>query len=547
MRKAKNRLFKTAENGRSNRSLIIPLGQFKMDEDNRSLFDMLLEAKAPRELAEEEVAKLGLAQTVSLWKYVLPDEIPTFNLRPGTLSILRRLTGHPPLIVAERLYKRRRSESTAITDAHERATLNAILPPLEAMPSLSELASVLTAPLPQCIPVDDDDIPQKAGLTVRSDDKLCKLQGTLWSCLNMFSTGSQDNLHALYDTFIKLPIFSLGKEIGLSIEADRTVSDISGFTQASMRPNVLVWLNGALLLKAEEETNDMGKAKQDLVSKCNPWVPQMFQLPYVLCYAAKQSSVEFYALSPSNMLTHLAAFELSLLLDRLSVVQFSLNILRLFRTIDKLKLIPHFLPSVGKVIRRGKNVTILIDADYVVKTVPDGNVDFFNELYGIVNSIPFAIKGVVTAKRSGGVHIRLEPLCLPNKRPLELKQLWSCLEAIVTAITALHGRGYVHRDLRWENILYTNQHPHCLWLVSDFENAVPVSTVDDTYMPSSRPPDSWLTQGWSPACDWYQLGQMLQQTNFNDERTTAFRNSLLKGSFNPDDFLTMISSIETSI
>eukprot|EP00743_Colponemidia_sp_Colp-15_P004381 GILK01004724.1.p1 GENE.GILK01004724.1~~GILK01004724.1.p1 ORF type:complete len:580 (+),score=48.47 GILK01004724.1:46-1740(+) len=70
------------------------------DEDNRSLLELLLAAKAPRQLAEEEVAKLGLAQTVSLWKCVPPDEMPTFNLRPGTLSIIRRLTDHPPPIVA---------------------------------------------------------------------------------------------------------------------------------------------------------------------------------------------------------------------------------------------------------------------------------------------------------------------------------------------------------------------------------------------------------------------------------------------------------------
>ena len=93
------------------------------------------------------------------------------------------------------------------------------------------------------------------------------------------------------------------------------------------------------------------------------------------------------------------------------------------------------------------------------------------------SQIPCAIS--VTAKRDAGggmVRLSITPVCF-EARPTSGPELQGAIRDVLTALSALHVRGVVHRDVRWPNVLRAPDGK--AWLLSDFEHAMESTAETD--------------------------------------------------------------------
>jgi serine/threonine protein kinase len=104
--------------------------------------------------------------------------------------------------------------------------------------------------------------------------------------------------------------------------------------------------------------------------------------------------------------------------------------------------------------------------------------------------------------------IRLKPVCAPYT----IKNLidFGCsLVHIATGINSLHDNGFLHRDIRWANIVYDAE--NCRFLLIDFEHC---STVDESeilvddfsqYIPQVLK----INDKFTKRHDWWMFGKMI--------------------------------------
>eukprot|EP00742_Colponemidia_sp_Colp-10_P004307 GILJ01004594.1.p1 GENE.GILJ01004594.1~~GILJ01004594.1.p1 ORF type:complete len:452 (+),score=26.02 GILJ01004594.1:180-1358(+) len=356
------------------------------------------------------------------------------------------------------------------------------------------------------------------------------------------SGGSQSNYHSLYDVFIKDLLYEVGTECGIRVVVDRHVADPSRQTQATLRPDFLLWVNDVLFVKGEEESENMSKAINDLTNKLNPWVLGVGKLPYVLCYAAVGPFVNFYAVDPSNNLSVIhSGFNLELQLHRCELIKFSLNIVRLLLTFKHFDCYPTYVPPIGSVKRRNNGVQIFFRHDGITKTVPGANVALLQQVYAALSDCRYTVQGTVSVSGTGVVKVNVSPLCC-LARPTNIGSLLLCIRHISLALKTLHRAGFVHRDVRWDNVLLNPRGGRETWILCDFETAAPMNVVDLEYRSAfAHPPELLFKDGvWTAACDFFQLGLMLTQMAWATEHSEVKNlcSHLSRGACNVlDDFV----------
>jgi serine/threonine protein kinase len=71
------------------------------------------------------------------------------------------------------------------------------------------------------------------------------------------------------------------------------------------------------------------------------------------------------------------------------------------------------------------------------------------------------------ARKANRSKLIITPICLPELPKTEA-ELRSAVGFVLTALVSLHYINYVHRDIRWENVLKSDV---ISWLLADFEEA----------------------------------------------------------------------------
>jgi len=87
------------------------------------------------------------------------------------------------------------------------------------------------------------------------------------------------------------------------LEIDRNVADPSGATIKCSRPDVVAWINGTLVFKAEEKNlrSEHNVAVNELSDKMEQWNYALYgQVPYILSYAGAQNFFQFFAITPNR-------------------------------------------------------------------------------------------------------------------------------------------------------------------------------------------------------------------------------------------------------
>lgn len=304
----------------------------------------------------------------------------------------------------------------------------------------------------------------------------------------------------------------------LSMMANRNAVDPSGTTDARKRPDYWLLVLGALLLKAEHKRTraELGDAKAELVSKMNGWnAVALHGLPFLPCFAVGGELLQFCAVvctAGGTLAVEDAspAFSMNVDLDRLRIVRATCNMFRVLialRARMPLKVPPLYTPQ-----ERANGSTITVMDDHVLKVcvpAPDG-------VYACLTgdgAIPCAIHVISRVVPAGGgmAHIKMKPVCV-EVLPATEGELQRAVRCVLRALGSFHARGFVHRDVRWPNVLRDPANGETL--LADFELAAPAGEPLPERFRSSEflPPEA---RGGGPgdynaAGDVWQVGQLVR-------------------------------------
>jgi hypothetical protein len=299
----------------------------------------------------------------------------------------------------------------------------------------------------------------------------------------------------------------------LFLKTGQNLSD--GSTTARLRPDLCLWIKGALLLKGEvkESALDLDKAKQELVTKMNGWNSIALRgLPFLPCFAVGGNRIQFCAIFPplkegQDLIFRPVSEEYDMLkpIHRLSIFRISLNMLRVLAFLRNR--LPEAVPALyAKILRRVGHITIM--DDFVIKVC----IPAADEVYEALQpgkGLPCAVTVHKVVKQQDGlVRLEIRPVCI-EVLPSSLDDLRSAVINVLRALVSFHERKLVHRDLRWPNVLKSLDG----WLVSDFELAaaegtpVPPNAISPAYLP----PELRLGDGagYSREGDIFCVGRLL--------------------------------------
>ncbi|KAJ3063967.1 hypothetical protein HK102_008338 [Quaeritorhiza haematococci] len=282
---------------------------------------------------------------------------------------------------------------------------------------------------------------------------------------------TEDMVHFWIDVLIRQTFMLVNKytEDGPNITYERNKADSTPATKKSLRPDWMVWLDQLLVFKGEEKaTNDeFYAAIEELQSKFGVMHDVFYgKMQYVICYAAAGASLGFFAMDRSGHLHVISdTFNLEKKRQRISVLCFVLNIVRLLRTIS-----PHIprgqpLIKLGQKFRHGSsNITIL--PDKVMKEVhpmellfrydeDHDRLEFLTKIYEHAHNCAGLAQGQVKISRNRycvemstiGISLRHWPL----REEIAVRRM---ARAILLGLQRLHTGSFVHQDVRLANILY---------------------------------------------------------------------------------------------
>lgn len=213
--------------------------------------------------------------------------------------------------------------------------------------------------------------------------------------------------------------------------------------------------------------------------------------------------------------------------DRLSIFRTTINILRCLKSFKPL--IPPDRPlRLYYRYDRPKDVTITIEPSKVVKRVPSSAIpDELRTLYELVwSEKPKNVINLIHKPKYNGIvtSLQLHPVGFQThlKNTSELK---NAVRGILSGLEWLHQFDYVHRDLRWDNIIHEMDNNVRL---IDLEHARKVGMVDDDEVLLHWPK---LAGGmYEKEIDMYCVSRMMKQySSLLDDGALTFMEKLTQG------------------
>jgi serine/threonine protein kinase len=214
--------------------------------------------------------------------------------------------------------------------------------------------------------------------------------------------------------------------------------------------------------------------------------------------------------------------------ERMAILAASLN---MYRVLVALKsLLPARPVKIFSKIPRRDGGSVEISGDKVVKLTRQRAP---KELYDLLKDgrIPCSIKVTDTAVKSDMLRVTMEPACA-EKTPTSLAELKTAVSHVLCALEALHSHGFVHRDIRWPNVLTA---PDGRWLLIDFELAGKVgdasaatgAKVEDEIKPEYLPPEVKAGKDYGPQGDIFRVGRLITESGVGlDADARAFARDL---------------------
>ena len=406
------------------------------------------------------------------------------------------------------------------SDAYAKA-LVATAPGALATPA--DVRRFLAQPLPLPVLVDESHatlLAEGAGcfpMHVRPPDRaMSELEALLESAYRWPVTdGSEEVWASVADALVGRVWRTLSALSTFTYVDDRNSVDRTGATQGRLRPDYCGYSNHVLVAKAEHKAtrNELALALDELASKMNVWNAVIMRgMPFLPCFAVGGELIQFAVVrsGPAGVAcVEPVTDQMSMASprDRLRVVATAFNMFRILASL-RARMPAHIIPLYEKQQRADGTVTVF--DDHVVKTcrrvAPEAVYDALAS-----GDIPCAVRVLERTLPSVAyplARFKLSPVAFQTL-PCDEAELRCAITAVLRALAALHARGFVHRDLRWPNVLADG---HGGWLLVDFELAdvagkplLAAAVTTDAVAPEVRVPDAPYT----PADDVWQVGRLL--------------------------------------
>ncbi|KAG2422912.1 hypothetical protein HXX76_015664 [Chlamydomonas incerta] len=286
----------------------------------------------------------------------------------------------------------------------------------------------------------------------------------------------------------------------MRIHMDRNVADTSGATIKSLRPDYLCWVNGALVLKGEEKAQSaqLEDAIQELTTKMSiAWAPGLVpgkRPPCMLAFAAAGTMLQFFCIQPPEsdgdggaQATPISnALDLNTSVGRLGALTASCNIWRLLAGYaSHAPTVPLEYGFISRSPDGLRNCCLLQGfvrksiANFATKQAPFASFELLKDVYTKMAKVThrrhiiqvYNIAGHAGPQLVDDVYIvHLAPVGVPNRGPpADLHALAHAVSGVLHGLAALHSEGFVHRDVRWPNVIFLPAEGR--WLLIDLEHA----------------------------------------------------------------------------
>lgn len=448
-----------------------------------------------------------------------------------------------PTVPAAPAAKRPRTSSPSDTSEEYVATLLADTP--RALVTAADLQAALEAPLPRGLLADAATAPhatETRGIfdCTEGDRESTTMELSIaltFPWRNWLPAASEECVATNADNLTGV-LWRLIKRLNHSFVIDdaRNTHDPSGAPGGGvrrLRPDYCLWHgSAALLLKAEHKRgeSELQLAIDELAAKMSGgWNAFALRgLPLLPCYVAAGSRVQFIALLPPTLDGGAALatpasppFDTSGVRGRAGVQRCALNMARVLALLGKHLSRAPIVPLYKEMRRAGGRtiVTIMDTCVVVVKVCTPAPAAVYDLLRppaagagapGAATPIPCAITVVERRALEGGrVELKLQPVCV-EVLPSNEAELRTAMRSVLAALRAFHAAGFVHRDVRWPNIL---RDAHGCWRLIDFELAAPdgEALMGDAIHVDFVPPEVLRGEVYKAAGDMYRVGRLLPE------------------------------------
>lgn len=227
--------------------------------------------------------------------------------------------------------------------------------------------------------------------------------------------------------------------------------NVSGATEGDERPNEVDYLDSFMVCKSEHETDNLQAAINELVSKLTRYnhIDYGTKIVFLPVIAAAGTLVEFAVIDVRNKAYHgVARFDVSDAVGRVNCFVMAINFYRLIGTMAP------FIPSdpTPLFIKGIANVEFAIDC--VKKKISSAHT-CPDELYALLRtgSLPCCVRVEKETRRN---YLKIRPVGVRTPDGaigLTQPDVKAAVGSVLTCLAALHARGFVHRDIRWENLI----------------------------------------------------------------------------------------------
>eukprot|EP01118_Nematostelium_gracile_P004074 TRINITY_DN14815_c0_g1_i1.p1 TRINITY_DN14815_c0_g1~~TRINITY_DN14815_c0_g1_i1.p1 ORF type:complete len:490 (-),score=61.32 TRINITY_DN14815_c0_g1_i1:15-1484(-) len=341
---------------------------------------------------------------------------------------------------------------------------------------------------------------------------------------------------------------------GMIVRIDRNVSD-SSFTATHNRPQLKrdynLKIDGNLLVAGEDKVSmhQLQAASDELAAKTKRGVSEQLygKLKYIIGFATGGPLIRFFMMtSGENPMTIPLGDSVLNTLDpetRLNVMIIFINILRWAQAASTIvnatkgKIYPINSPRERPNPYPGLNPNVVtIKLDHVEKkiTLPQDRVENLQRVYTAIAKCENTVRLAQVLIHTGGnnwkevdldkipgqrvqrtLMLRLVPV-LSEAMPETDSQRRELLEDVLTFLSKFHSLGFVHRDIRWPNIMRSPKD----WILIDYEAAAPAG--EKIFWTPSQPSlfrEEVLTkkEGYTFQDDLFQLGKLFDQDPIEDD------------------------------
>ena len=270
---------------------------------------------------------------------------------------------------------------------------------------------------------------------------------------------------------------------GVVFEVTYNKKDISKSTQGSCRPDECDYLNNFLVCKSEHKdtATKINEAKDELANKLVVYNEHDYghKIVFLPVIAAAGTQVEFGLVDVRDKAYHTVSMhDVKTHHGRIQCFVSSINTFRLILTMA-----PH-IPAYPYPLFKTINNIMFCD-DHVKKNILNSTCP--GELYKLLAKgvVPSAVS-VRPSKDEGHVCVFPVGVRIPDKgEGLGIDDVRCAVKAVLHCLRYLHEKGFVHRDVRWANVIRqftpysVDGTSECRFLLIDFEFAAMAgSTID---------------------------------------------------------------------